>query len=170
MNQVADVGVCSLSSDWWWKRWRCDRTQQYWSVFLASTIRWHILILAEPDCWRFVFVLYDNILASLSRNTHTYLILVLLAWSSEIQFSPSITSSSSLSLSSSCVYLNCAYYKHGHRCITVLIKTYKPRSTTYTHTTVLWPSSIMSRTTWESWHHKSKTRKVKPIWIYWSNR
>jgi len=37
-----------------------------------------------------------------------------------------------------------------------------------TNTTVLQPSWILSRTTWVSQHQKGKTRKVKPIWIYWS--
>jgi len=27
-----------------------------------------------------------------------------------------------------------------------------------------------SRTTWVSWHQKSRTILVKPIWIYWSKR
>jgi len=39
-----------------------------------------------------------------------------------------------------------------------------------THTTILWPSWILSRTTRVSWHQKGKTRKVKPILIYWSTR
>jgi len=34
--------------------------------------------------------------------------------------------------------------------------------------TVFQPSSILSGTTWVSWHQKGKTRKVKPIWISWS--
>jgi len=34
---------------------------------------------------------------------------------------------------------------------------------THTHTTILWPSWILSRTTRVS-------QKVKPIWIYWSKR
>jgi len=37
-----------------------------------------------------------------------------------------------------------------------------------THTTILWPSWILSGTTQMRWHQKGKTRKVKPIWIYWS--
>jgi len=41
---------------------------------------------------------------------------------------------------------------------------------THTHTNVLWPSWILSGTTQVSWHQKGKTRKVKPIWIYWSKR
>jgi len=42
---------------------------------------------------------------------------------------------------------------------------------THTHTqTVLRPSWILSRITWVSQHQKGKTRKVKPIWIYWSKR
>jgi len=41
---------------------------------------------------------------------------------------------------------------------------------THTHTTVLWPSWILSGTTRVSHHQKGKTRKVKPIWIYWSKR
>ena len=41
---------------------------------------------------------------------------------------------------------------------------------TYTHTTVSRPSWILSGTTWVSRHQKGKTRKVKPIWIYWSKR
>jgi len=44
------------------------------------------------------------------------------------------------------------------------------RTHTHTHTTVLWPSLILSRTIWVSRHQKAKTRKVKPIWIYWSKR
>jgi len=28
----------------------------------------------------------------------------------------------------------------------------------------------LSRTTWVSWYQKGRTRKVKPIWIYWSKR
>jgi len=39
----------------------------------------------------------------------------------------------------------------------------------YYTTTILW-SSGFSGTTWVSWHQKDKTRKVKPIWIYWSKR
>jgi len=38
------------------------------------------------------------------------------------------------------------------------------------HTTVLRPSWTLSGITWVSRHHKGKTRKVKPIWIYWSKR
>jgi len=41
---------------------------------------------------------------------------------------------------------------------------------THTQTTVLRPSWILSGTTQVSWHQKGKTRKVKPIWIYWSKR
>ena len=41
---------------------------------------------------------------------------------------------------------------------------------THIHTTVLQPSWIFFRTTWVSWHQKGKSRKVKPIWIYWSKR
>ena len=41
---------------------------------------------------------------------------------------------------------------------------------THTCTTVLQPSWILSGTTRVSWHQKGKTRKVKPIWIYWSKR
>ena len=41
---------------------------------------------------------------------------------------------------------------------------------THTQTTVLRPSWILSGTTRVSRHQKGKTRKVKPIWIYWSNR
>jgi len=40
----------------------------------------------------------------------------------------------------------------------------------YTHITVLQPSWILSGTTRVSRHQKGKTRKVKPIWIYWSKR
>jgi len=43
-------------------------------------------------------------------------------------------------------------------------------TSTHTHTTVLWHSWILSETTWVSQHQKGKTRKVKPIWIYWSKR
>ena len=39
-----------------------------------------------------------------------------------------------------------------------------------THTTVLQPPWILFRTTWVTRHQKGKTRKVKPIWIYWSKR
>jgi len=38
-------------------------------------------------------------------------------------------------------------------------------SHTRTHTTILWPSWILSGTT-----RGASTRKVKPIWIYWSKR
>ena len=42
---------------------------------------------------------------------------------------------------------------------------------THTHThTILWPSCILPGTTPVSRHQKGKTRKVKPIWIYWSKR
>jgi len=41
---------------------------------------------------------------------------------------------------------------------------------TYTHSTILWPSWILFGITWVSWHQKGKTRKLKPIWIYWSKR
>jgi len=41
---------------------------------------------------------------------------------------------------------------------------------TYTHTTILQPSCILSGTTWVRWHQKGKTRKAKPIWIYCSKR
>jgi len=41
---------------------------------------------------------------------------------------------------------------------------------THTHTTILQPSWIMSGTMRISRHRKGKTRKVKPIWIYWSKR
>jgi len=40
----------------------------------------------------------------------------------------------------------------------------------HTHTTVLQPSRILSGTNRVSWHQKSKTKKVKPVWIYWSKR
>jgi len=33
----------------------------------------------------------------------------------------------------------------------------------HAHTTVLWPTWILSRTTWVSQYQKGKTRKVKPI-------
>jgi len=39
----------------------------------------------------------------------------------------------------------------------------------HTHTTILWFSWILSGTTWVSRNQKGKTRKVKPIWIYWFN-
>jgi len=38
------------------------------------------------------------------------------------------------------------------------------------HTTILRPSWILSGSTRVSWHQTGKTRKVKPIWIYWSKR
>jgi len=41
---------------------------------------------------------------------------------------------------------------------------------TRTHTTVLQPSWILSGTIRMSRHQKGKTRKVKPICIYWSRR
>jgi len=44
------------------------------------------------------------------------------------------------------------------------------KHTMNTHTTVLWPSWILSGTTRVSRHQKGKTRKVKPVWIYWSKR
>jgi len=31
-------------------------------------------------------------------------------------------------------------------------------------------NGLFSRTAWESWHQKSRTILVKPIWIYWSKR
>jgi len=42
--------------------------------------------------------------------------------------------------------------------------------TSHIPTTVLRPSWILSATTRVSWHQKGnfKTKKVKPIWIYWS--
>ena len=39
-----------------------------------------------------------------------------------------------------------------------------------THTTILRPSWILSRTTLVSRRQKGKTMKVKSIWIYWSKR
>jgi len=39
-----------------------------------------------------------------------------------------------------------------------------------THTTVLRPSWVLSRTTQVNRHQKGKTKKVKPISIYWSKR
>jgi len=47
---------------------------------------------------------------------------------------------------------------------------FKITHTRHTHTTVLRPSWILSGTTRVSRHQKGKTRKVKPIWIYWSKR
>jgi len=42
---------------------------------------------------------------------------------------------------------------------------------THTHThNHLWPSWILSGITQVSRHQKSKTRQVKPVWIYWSKR
>jgi len=41
---------------------------------------------------------------------------------------------------------------------------------THTHTTIWWPFSILSGTTRVCRHQKGKTRKVKPVWIYWSKR
>jgi len=41
---------------------------------------------------------------------------------------------------------------------------------THTHTIVLRLFWILSGTTQESQYKKGKTRKVKPIWIYWSKR
>jgi len=53
----------------------------------------------------------------------------------------------------------------------VIISTHMHAHThTYMHTTVLQPSWILSRTTRVSRHQKNKTRKVKPIWIYWNKR
>jgi len=40
-------------------------------------------------------------------------------------------------------------------------------ASTHTHTIVLWLFWILSETQ-VSWYQKGKTRKVKPIWIYWS--
>ena len=40
----------------------------------------------------------------------------------------------------------------------------------HTHTTILQPSWILSETNQVSQHQKGKTRKVKPILIYWSKR
>jgi len=37
-------------------------------------------------------------------------------------------------------------------------------------TSILQPSWILSETNWVRQHQKGKTRKVKPIWIYWSKR
>jgi len=47
---------------------------------------------------------------------------------------------------------------------------YTTKLNTHTRTTVLRPSWILSGTMPVSWHQKCKTRKVKPIWIYWSKR
>jgi len=44
------------------------------------------------------------------------------------------------------------------------------QSQTDTYTTVIRPSWILSGTTLVSRHQKGKTRKVKPIWIYWRKR
>ena len=49
-----------------------------------------------------------------------------------------------------------------------LLSDSKSTRNTRTHTTVLWPSCILSGTTRVSWHQKGKTRKIKPIWIYWN--
>jgi len=49
---------------------------------------------------------------------------------------------------------------------------FKPHTHTHTHihTTILQPSWILSGTTLVRRHQKGKTRKVKPIWIYWGKR
>jgi len=47
---------------------------------------------------------------------------------------------------------------------------YQQMKHAHTHTTILQPSWILSGTTRVSGHQKGKTRKVKPIWIYWSKR
>jgi len=41
---------------------------------------------------------------------------------------------------------------------------------THTYTIVLWLFWISSGTTRVSQYQKVKTRKVKPLWIYWSKR
>jgi len=40
----------------------------------------------------------------------------------------------------------------------------------HTHMTILYPSWTLSRTIQVSQQQKGKSRKVKPIWIYWSKR
>jgi len=52
----------------------------------------------------------------------------------------------------------------------MLIVIYVLISLAHTHTTILWPSWILSGTAHMSCHQKDKTRKVKPIWIYWSKK
>jgi len=47
---------------------------------------------------------------------------------------------------------------------------YQENSSINNHTAFLWPSWILSRNIQVSWHQKGKTKKVKPIWIYWSKR
>jgi len=54
---------------------------------------------------------------------------------------------------------------NNHRIDVDWVKFYIPP-----HTAILRPSWILSRITRVSWHQKGKTRKVKPIWIYWSKR
>ena len=62
----------------------------------------------------------------------------------------------------------------SHTLVFVLVSKLKFRlwsqCTHYTQITVLWPSWILSGTTWVSWQQKGKYRKVKLIWIYWSKR
>ena len=167
MNQVADVGVCSLWSNWWWKWWSCDRTQQYCSVFLASTIHWHMLILGEPHCWRFVSVPNDNLTALFPRNTHScdsvcaYLVIR----------NPILNANNIIVIIIiMCIFKLCLlqtwtqvhYNSHEKH-------TNHDQHHTLTHTHN-WPSWTMSRTTRESQHQEGETRKVKPIWIYWSKR
>jgi len=54
---------------------------------------------------------------------------------------------------------------------TVPPRTVEDYTHAHTHThNHLWLSWTLSGTTWVSRHQNGKTRKVKPIWIYWSKR
>jgi len=67
-------------------------------------------------------------------------------------------------------YLDSTPSLYIKRCLCHMLMKLQEQMCTHTHTHVLWPSSILSGTTWVSWHQKGKMRKVKPIWIYWSKR
>jgi len=73
-------------------------------------------------------------------------------------------------------YSTCATQLHTHTTVLLLVwnMSGSTRVSSYIHgyiyTIVLQLFWILSGTTWVSRYQKGKTRKAKPIWIYWSKR
>jgi len=176
---IQDISLSFGASRWWQKRPNCRQrsrnnateNQLVWMLFLSFTV----IVL----CYILLLIM------SLLFNHFCY-ILVPSLWFTMLQWSFDWLFSASCYCLPFFLYFN--YWTFiltvdCHLCLYLSLITLFQVTTSqlflhfdetilhsHTHTTILWPSWILSRTTRVSRHQKGKTRKVKPIWIYRSKR
>ena len=155
-----------------------DNRDNIWLKDLSQQIQYFCLIIMKKQqqqpFYGYLDFVQDNLGESVPEETFTH---SHLSWSSIILYVLHLLQSMASSCSvyvpdslfaqplskSSLVYIHLTILVSA--CSSASIYTY-----THTHTTILWPSWILSGTTQVIWHQKGKIRKVQPIWIYWSKR